>query len=71
MAKFIIEETLRDGNAGGQNIWLRLREYLIDGKTVELVRRKTGGVYVIEVRRWIGIRGDRSNTVGAASDTDY
>jgi hypothetical protein len=70
MAKFTVEETISDGSNAAQ-IWARLRQYAIDGKTVELVKRTVGGAMVIEVRRWKGIRNDDSNRASASPDVDY
>ena len=70
MAKFTVEETISDGSSGAQ-IWARLRRYVIDGKTVELVKRTTGGETVFEVRRWKGFRNDGSNRASASPDVDY
>ncbi|MEM9419932.1 MAG: hypothetical protein AAGA25_12900 [Planctomycetota bacterium] len=70
MARFVIEETIEDG-ADGQAVWDRLRQYLIAGRTIELVRRTVDGQRVVEVRRWIGVREDRSNLISADPDQDY
>lgn len=70
MARFVVEETISDGQNRAQ-IWDRLRQYIIDGRTVELVRRSRDGEPVIEVRRWTGIRNDRSNLASASSTQDY
>ena len=70
MAQFKVEETISHGASAAQ-IWARLRQYVVAGKTVELVKRTRGGTVVIEVRRWKVVRSDRSNRASASPDVDY
>lgn len=73
MAKFVVEEVIRSDSGSASQIWARLRQYVIMGKSVELVRRSVDGEQVIEVRRWKGIRNgvSGSNKKNASPETDY
>ena len=70
MAKFTVEERIEDGSNSAQ-IWARLRQYVLDGKTVELTKRTIDGEIVFEVRRWGRIRTDGSNRASASPEVDY